>query len=91
MAKKEFVHRRGVLQSDEQLEKRTPEEQNVQQEFTRKIMMYEEDKMSFDEEIEFFQEMIDSGICWSLQGHYGRTARHLIDVGFCVDKRGNSC
>jgi hypothetical protein len=31
----------------------------------------------------FFQGMIDSGIVWDLQGHYGRTATDLINSGYC--------
>lgn len=38
-----------------------------------------------DEYIEFFQELIDSGLAWSLQGSYARTARRMIDAGWCVE------
>ena len=34
----------------------------------------------------FFQEMIDSGLVWSLKGCYGRTAESLIDNGYCKRK-----
>lgn len=30
-----------------------------------------------------FQELINSGIVWKLQGMYGRTAQALIDAGYC--------
>lgn len=33
--------------------------------------------------IEAWQFLIDSGIVWSLQGWYGRTAAWLIDQGIC--------
>jgi hypothetical protein len=37
-----------------------------------------------DEYVEFFQELIDSGLAWSLQGSYGRTASYMIEEGYCV-------
>jgi len=48
-----------------------------------KIIAYEQDAMDEAEVIEFFQELIDSGLAWRLQGHYGRTARRLIEAGLC--------
>ena len=48
-----------------------------------KIMAYEGGEMDEGDMIEFFQEMINDGSCWSLQGHYGRTATALIDAGYC--------
>lgn len=53
-----------------------------------KIMAYESGEMSRQEIVDFFQEIIDSGYVWSLQGHYGRTARALIEAGYCVPKVG---
>ena len=35
------------------------------------------------EVIDAWQYLIDTGIVWSLQGYYGRTARALIDEGVC--------
>ena len=50
------------------------------------IMMYENGQLGEEETVKFFQSMIDSEIVWKLQGHYGRTAKHLIDAGYCHDK-----
>ena len=51
---------------------------------TDKIIKYEEGDMADEEEIfEFFQELIDSGLAWQLQGSYGRTAALLIEMGEC--------
>ena len=50
-----------------------------------KIVKYESGEMSVEEVVDFFQELINSGLCWQLQGHYGRTARHLIEEGLCSE------
>jgi len=49
------------------------------------IMEYEggEREMSEEELIAGFQQLIDSGLVWQLQGHYGRTAKELIEEGVC--------
>jgi hypothetical protein len=49
-----------------------------------KIMAFESGELDDDGVIELFQELIDSGLVWQLQGSYGRTARALIDNGYCV-------
>jgi len=36
-----------------------------------------------EEQIEAWQYLIDTGLCWSLQGFYGRTATTLIEQGIC--------
>jgi len=54
-----------------------------------KIMAYENGELTEEEIIELFQELIDSGLAWQLQGSYGRTAKALIDAGYCVLKREN--
>ena len=50
-----------------------------------KIIAYENGELEDAEEtIEFFQEIINSGLVWQLQGHYGRVAKSLIDAGLCT-------
>jgi len=51
--------------------------------FVDKIVRYESGEMPEDEEIKFFQELINSGDAWKLQGHYGRTAMMYINAGLC--------
>jgi hypothetical protein len=41
------------------------------------------DDGSGDQLIEAWQHLIDTGLCWSLQGSLGRRAQHLIDEGIC--------
>ena len=37
--------------------------------------------------LEAWQYLVDTGLAWSLQGFFGRTAKKLIDQGIIVDKR----
>ena len=46
-----------------------------------KIETYERGEVSSKEEATFFQELVDSGMAWHLQGHYGRKAAMLIEEG----------
>ena len=34
-----------------------------------------------------WQHLIDTGLAWSLQGWFGRTAMHLIEDGVCYESR----
>lgn len=36
-----------------------------------------------DERQAAWQHLIDTGVCWNLQGYFGRTAKRLIDEGIC--------
>ncbi len=36
-----------------------------------------------DQVIEAWQTLIDTGLCWQLQGFFGRTAARLIEQGIC--------
>ena len=47
------------------------------------IIKYEQGAMDYDEMVHMFQCMINDGSVWRLQGHYGRTAKSLIDSGAC--------
>ena len=51
-----------------------------------KIIAYEQGELGETETIELFQELIDNGMAWSLQGSYGRMAMFLIDNGYCEAK-----
>ena len=51
-----------------------------------KIIAYETGELSDEDTIKLFQELIDDGTCWKLQGHYGRTATLLIEEGYCVKR-----
>ncbi len=45
------------------------------------IIRWEDGEMDRDEEIIFFQGLVESGLAWTLQGRYGRRAAQLIQQG----------
>ena len=45
------------------------------------LIAYEEGQVSEEEEIALFQHLIDTGMCWQLEGHYHRVAATLIEAG----------
>ena len=53
---------------------------------TSQIIKYEEDGLDEEQTIELFQQLIDTGMVWELQGHYGRTAMYMLDNGYCVGR-----
>lgn len=48
-----------------------------------KVIAYEQGNMDAGQIIAFFQELIDSGLAWELQGNYGRQAKSLLASGVC--------
>ncbi len=47
------------------------------------LIRWENSDLNQTETVELFQSLIDSGLAWELQGHYGRTAKRFIDAGLC--------
>lgn len=47
------------------------------------ITAYEEGTLSDEEITAGFQDLIDCGLAWKLQGSYGREATRLIVAGHC--------
>lgn len=45
------------------------------------IIAYEQGDLDDEQTVVLFQELVDSGIVWQLQGHYGRTAAAMIEAG----------
>ena len=50
---------------------------------TQQLILYESGDLTDSQTIQLFQDLIDSGLVYMLQGHYGRTAEAFIADGFC--------
>ena len=53
-----------------------------------KIIAYEQGELDEEQTIALFQQLVNSGLAWSLQGHYGRTAVRLIQAGLVTQPKG---
>ena len=50
------------------------------------LMEWENGELCEEDEVDLFQDLINSGMVWSLQGLYGRHAQYLIEIGKCKTK-----
>ena len=51
------------------------------------IIDYEAGELDEAEVVALFQDLVNSGAAWRLQGHYGRTAAALIEAGLVTRPR----
>jgi hypothetical protein len=49
------------------------------------IISYESGELDDAETLELFGTLVKSGMAWTLQGHYGRTARDMIEAGYLTE------
>lgn len=47
---------------------------------------WENGDMSEENEIEFFQKLLDTGMAWTLQGMYGRRTMELLNEGYLIKR-----
>lgn len=50
-------------------------------ELSQRIFDFEAGYLTDTEAVDLFQQLVDTGLAWRLQGSYGRTAQRLIDAG----------
>ena len=46
-----------------------------------RICDYEIGELSEEDTIDLFQDLVNTGMAWQLQGSYGRTAKAMIEAG----------
>ena len=52
------------------------------------LTAYENGELDKEETIALFQHLLDTGMVWRLQGHYGRVTRVLIEQGAIKPREG---
>jgi len=56
----------------------------------RELMAYETGDLEDHEVLDLFQYLVDSGLAYTLRGHYGRTAQRLTDAGLIQGARSRA-
>jgi hypothetical protein len=50
------------------------------------IIDFEDGLLNDEQVVALFQQLLDTGVVWGLQGSYGRTAVALIEAGLITSK-----
>lgn len=51
-----------------------------------KLIDFENGDLTYEQTVELFQYLVDTGLAWTLQGMYGRTAQGFLDAGIITRK-----
>lgn len=52
------------------------------------LIQYEQNRLTIEETKQLFQKLVDTGLAWKLQGHYGRRAEAMLEEGMiCLDQQ----
>lgn len=46
-----------------------------------RLMAYEAGELDEDGTLALFSQLVETGLAWQLQGHYGRTATAMLEAG----------
>ena len=46
-----------------------------------RLIAYEEGQITEEQEVAFFEHLVETGTCWQLSGHYQRVGATLIEAG----------
>lgn len=52
-----------------------------------RLFAFESGDLSETDTVQLFQELVNTGLAWQLQGFYGRTAMAMIHDGLITDPR----
>lgn len=53
----------------------------------QRILAYEEGGLDEYETVDLFQDLVDTGLAWELQGSYGREAQRMIRAGVIEERK----
>ena len=51
------------------------------------MVAWEQGELDTETTIHLFADLVKSGLAWTLQGTYGRTAKRFIDAGYISHRR----